>query len=213
MQIIPTILEKNFLQAQNNILAVKDDFKWIQIDVIDGYFAFGKTFELELVNKIAQVENVLWDVHLMVKEPKNWIRKCDFISASRITGQVEMMSDKNYFIQTIKNIGFEAGLAYDIDTEIDEIPQEVDIVLLLGRQAGFEPKPFNNIIFEKIKKLNQIRQEKRLNFKIGVDGGVNEENIGQLKNEGVEIAYCGGAIFNGIVGNNIKKLKYASENE
>ncbi len=213
MQIIPTILEKNFAQAQNNILAVKDDFKWIQIDVIDGYFTFGKTFELELINKIAQVENILWDVHLMVKEPKNWIKKCDFISASRITGQVEMMSDKNYFIKTIKDMGIEAGLAYDINTEIDEIPLDVDIVLLLGRQAGFEPKPFNNLILKKIKKLIQIRQEKRLNFKIGVDGGVNEENINQLKNEKVEIAYCGGAIFNGIVGNNIKKIKYASENE
>jgi len=213
MQIIPTILEKDFAQAQNNILAVKDDFKWIQIDVIDGYFSFGKTFELELINKIDQVENILWDIHLMVKEPKNWIKKCDFISASRIIGQVEMMSDKDFFIKTIKDMGIEAGLAYDINTEIEEITQDTDIVLLLGRKAGFEPEPFDDLIFEKIKKLIQIRKEKRLNFKISVDGGINEKNIGQLKNEGVEIAYCGGAIFNGIVGNNIKKIKYAGENE
>ena len=212
MQIIPTILEKDFAQAQNNILMVKDFFRWIQIDVIDGYFSFGKTFELELINKITQVENILWDIHLMVKEPKNWIKKCDFINASRITGQVEKMSDKNYFVKTVKDMGVEAGLAYDINTEIDEVPQEVDMVLLLGRQAGFEPQPFNDFVFDKIKKLIQIRQDKGLNFKIGVDGGVNEENIGQLKNEGVEIAYCGGAIFNGIVENNIKKIKYASEN-
>ncbi len=212
MQVIPTILEKNFTQAQDNILAVKDFFKWIQIDVIDGTFSFGKTFELELINKITQVENILWDVHLMVKEPKNWIKKCDYINASRITGQVEMMSDKYNFIKTIKDMGIEAGLAYDIETKIDDIPQEVDLVLLLGRKAGFEPKPFNQLIFEKIKKLIQIRQEKRLNFKIGVDGGVNQENIGHLKNEGAEIAYCGGAIFNGIVEDNIKKLEYASEN-
>lgn len=213
MQVIPTILEKNFAQAEKNILAVKDFFKWIQIDVIDGYFSFGKTFELELISKISLVENILWDVHLMVKEPKNWIKKCDYISASRITGQIEMMSDTDYFIKTIKDMGIEAGLAYDIETEIGDIPDEVDAVLLLGRQSGFKSQPFNNIIFEKIKKLIQIRQEKSLNFKIGVDGGVNEKNISQLKNGGVEIAYCGGAIFNGIVENNIRKIKYASENE
>jgi ribulose-phosphate 3-epimerase len=212
MQVIPTILEKNFVQAQNNILAVKDFFKWIQIDVIDGYFSFGKTFELELISKIDQVENILWDVHLMVKEPKNWIKKCDYISASRIIGQIEMMSDKDYFIKTIKDMGIEAGLAYDINTEINEIPFETDVVLLLGRQSGFEPKPFNDLIFEKIKKIIQIRQEKNLNFKIGVDGGINEKNIGLLRDAGVEIAYCGGAIFSGIVENNIKKIKYASEN-
>lgn len=212
MQIIPTILEKEFSRAENNILAVKDYFKWIQIDVIDGYFSFGKTFELELINKIKQVENILWDVHLMVKEPKNWIKKCEYINASRIIGQVEMMSDVNYFIKTVKDAGLEAGLAYDTETDIGEIPQETDIVLLLGRKSGFTPQPFCEEIFEKIKKLTQIRQEKGLNFKISVDGGVNENNIGRLKKEGAEIAYCGGAIFNGIVENNIKKIEYASQN-
>jgi len=212
MQIIPTILEKNFVSAQNKILAVKDYTKWIQIDVIDGYFSFGKTFELELVNKINLVENILWDVHLMVKEPKNWIKKCDYISTSRIVGQTEMMADADYFIKTVKDMGLDTGLAYDVETEIGKIPQDTDVVLLLGRKSGFNPLPFDRITFEKIKKLKQIKQEKRLDFKIGVDGGVNQGNIGHLKNEGAEIAYCGGAIFNGIVEDNIKKLEYASKN-
>ncbi len=205
-------MEKNFGQAEKNILLAKDFFRWIQVDVIDGYFSFGKTFELELINKIDQTENVLWETHLMVKEPKNWIKKCDYINASRIIGQVEMMSDVNYFVKTVKDMGIEVGLAYDVNTEINEIPQETDVILLLARKAGFEPKPFNNLIYKKIETLVEIRKEKGLNFKIGVDGGINEENIRQLKNSGVEIAYCGGAIFNGIVENNIKKIKYASEN-
>jgi len=213
MQIIPTILEKNFFDAQKNILAVKDLVKWIQIDVIDGSFSYGKTFELELINKIEQIENTLWDVHLMVKEPKNWINKCSYINASRIIGQVEMMSDKDYFIKKIKDMGIEAGLAYDVDTEINDISQEVDIVLLLSRKAGFEPQIFNEIVFEKIKKLIQVRQEKRLNFRIGVDGGINENNISRLNDTGVDIACCGGAIFSGIVEDNIKKLEYASKNK
>ena len=213
MQIIPTILEKNFSQAKNNVLAVKDYTKWIQIDVIDGYFSFGKTFELELINKISEAENVLWDIHLMVKEPKNWIKKCDYISASRIIGQIEMMADADYFIKTIKDMGLEAGLAYDVETEIGEIPQETDVVLLLSRKAGFNPQLFNYKIFEKIQKLKQIKKEQELTFMIGVDGGVNEKNIGQLKNEGVDIAYCGASVFSGKVEDNIKKLKYASEND
>ena len=212
MQIIPTILEKDFAQAENNILAVKDYTKWIQIDVIDGYFSFGKTFELELVGKISEVENILWDIHLMVKEPKNWIKKCDHISASRITGHIEMMSDTDYFIKTVKDLGLEAGLAYDIETEIGEIPLETDVILLLGRKAGFDPQNFDQKVFEKIKKVLQIKQEKGLDFKIGVDGGVNEKNIGQIAKEGAEIAYCGGAVFGGNVEDNIKKIKYASEN-
>lgn len=212
MQVIPTILEKSFVEAERKVLAVKNFVKWIQLDVIDGEFTFGKTFELELVNKIEQTENVLWDVHLMVKEPKSWIKKCEYINASRIIGQVEMMTDKDYFIKTIKDLGLEAGLAYDVTTDIGDISQEVDIVLLLGRKAGFDPKLFDNTVFEKIKKLKLIKQEKNLDFKISVDGGVNENNIEQLIKEGVEVAYCGAAVFNGNVENNIKKLNYVGKN-
>jgi len=213
MQIIPTILEKDFSQAERNILMAKDYFKWIQIDVIDGYFSFGKTFELELVNKINQVDDILWDIHLMVKEPKNWIRKCEYVNASRVIGQIEMMTDADYFIKTIKDLGLEAGLAFDIETEIGKIPQETDLVLLLGRKAGFDSQPFCEKVFEKITKLKKIKKDKGLNFKIGVDGGINEKNIDSIKDQEIDIAYCGGAIFNGIVEDNIKKIKHVSKNQ
>jgi ribulose-phosphate 3-epimerase len=213
MQIIPTILEKEFASARIKIEVIKDISKWIQVDVIDEKFSQGKTFELELINKVLkETEDVLWEIHLMVKEPKNWIEKCNFVNASRIVGQVEMMTNREDFVDRVKNLGIEAGLAIDIDTEIGEIPEETDLVLLLGRKAGFKPENFNEKVFKKIEELKKIREEKQLEFKIGVDGGVNETNIGKLNKAGVSIAYCGGAIFNGKVEDNLEKLKYASEN-
>jgi len=213
MQIIPTILEKEFDKALVKIRQAKNISKWIQVDVIDGKFSGGKTFELELINNILEeTEDTLWEIHLMVNEPKNWIEKCNFVNASRIVGQVEIMSDRNEFVMQVKNLGIEAGLAIDIDTEIGEIPEETDIVLLLSRKAGFEDNNFDNKVFEKIEKLKKIKNEKQLKFIIGVDGGINETNIGQLNKAGVEIAYCGESIFNGMVEENIEKLNYASEN-
>jgi len=213
MQIIPTILEKEFNLAQIKIDLVKKISKWIQIDVIDEKFSQGKTFELELINNVLkETENVLWEIHLMVKEPKNWIKKCNFINASRIIGQVEMMTDRNEFINEVKNLGIEAGLAFDMDTEIGEIPEETDLILLLGRKAGFKHDNFNEKIFKKIEKLKIIRDQKKLEFKIGIDGGIDETNIGKLNQVGVDISYCGEAIFNGKVDDNLEKLKYVSEN-
>jgi ribulose-phosphate 3-epimerase len=213
MQIIPTILEKEFWAAQNKIRHAKNISRWIQIDVIDGVFTEGKTFELELLNSnLEEVENVLWEIHLMVKEPQNWIEKCNFVNASRVIGQVEMMIDREGFITEIKNLGMEAGLAMDIDTEIGTIPEETDVVLLLSRKSGFGNYDLNETIFGKIKKLKEIREKENLKFMIGVDGGINEENIKRLVDAGVDIAYCGGAIFNGMVDDNLEKLKYASEN-
>lgn len=207
MQITPTIIEKQFDKAEGKIKLIKDEFRWIQLDVIDGIFSFGRTFELELLNRTTlNLDNNLWEVHLMVKEPIKWIEKCNFIGASRVVGQVEMMNNRYNFINEVKNIGMEAGLGFDIDTPLEEIPEETDMVILMARKAGFETYNFDKRVFEKINKLKKIRNEGELNFKIGIDGGVNESNILELKNAGVDIAYCGGAIFNGNVKDNLDKL-------
>ncbi len=210
MQVIPTILEKNFTEAELKVLAVKNLVKRIQIDVIDGTFSFGKTFELELINKIEGTDNVLWETHLMVKEPINWIEKSIHINATRIVGQVEMMSDREKFINKVKDAGLEAGLAFDIETKIEEIPEETDVVLLLGRKSGFGSYPIDNKVYKKIEELVSLKKERDLDFLIGVDGGINEDNIKKLGDIGVDIAYCGGAVFNGKVEDNLKRLNYVS---
>jgi len=210
MQVIPTILEKNFTEAELKVLAVKNLVKRIQIDVIDGTFSFGKTFELELINKIEGTDNVLWETHLMVKEPINWIEKSIHINATRIVGQVEMMSDREKFINKVKDAGLEAGLAFDIETKIEEIPEETDVVLLLGRKSGFGSYPIDNKVYKKIEELVNLKKERDLDFLIGVDGGINEDNIKKLGDIGVDIAYCGGAVFNGKVEDNLKRLNYVS---
>jgi len=213
MQVVPAILEKDFNQAWIKIRQVKSLTKWIQIDVIDGKFSFGKTFELELLNKTQEeTESTLWDIHLMTEEPINWVEKCNFVGAMRIIGQVEKMGNRDDFINKIKDLGLDAGLAFDIDTEVDNVPEETNLVLLMGRKCGFEPMDIDKRIFEKIKKLKSLRDEGNYKFLIGVDGGINLDNIQKIKDSGADIVYCTGAIFNGMVEDNFNKLKYVSEN-
>jgi ribulose-phosphate 3-epimerase len=212
MQIAPTILEKDFNIAREKILKVKNLVDWIQLDVIDGQFTLGKTFELELINKIEEIEGVLWETHLMVKDPIKWIEKSIFVNASRIIGHVEMMPDREAFIKKVKDEGVGAGLAFDVDTEIDNIPQETDLILLMSRKVGFGNFPFDERIYERIKKAVDIRGKIGSNFVIGIDGGVNETNIEKLENAGAEIGYCGSAVFNGNVKDNLEKLKNAGKN-
>lgn len=184
MQIIPTILEKEFGKAEEKLNGLRGTSKWVQIDVVDGVFTPGKSFELELLKTI-EGEDWLWEVHLMVKEPINWINKCLFVSANRVIGQVEMMSNRQEFIKSIKDEGVEAGLAIDIETEIGEIPEETDLVLLMARKAGFGEYKFDNKVIEKIKKV------KEMGFTVGVDGGINLENIKMVEEAGVDIVYSG----------------------
>jgi ribulose-phosphate 3-epimerase len=213
MIVIPTILEKDFEMAEVKIKLIKDKSRWMQIDVIDGYFSDGKSFELELLNKMGkEIQSNLLDIHLMVKEPIKWIEKCNFVGANRIIGQVEMMDNRHEFVEKIKEAGLEVGLAFDTETEIEEIPKETDLVLLMGRKSGFQSTKFEEKVYEKIKKLVKFKKNNKMDFEIGVDGGINEEIIKKMKIAEVDIVYCGGAIFNGNVNDNFEKLNYASNN-
>jgi len=212
MQIVPTILEKDFSLAHEKILKVNNLVNWIQLDVIDGQFTPGKTFELELVNSIKGMENMLWETHLMVKNPIKWIEKSIFVNTCRIIGHVEMMPNRDEFVDKVKNEGLEAGLAFDVDTEIGKIPEETDLILLMARKAGFGTFPFDEGIYKKIEDLRCLREKNKLHFVIGIDGGVNLLNIKKLEECGAGIAYCGGAIFNGNVKDNLENLENVGKN-
>ena len=209
MKIVPTILERDFGEAERKIRLVVDLVSWIQIDVIDGVFGAGKTFELELISRVDfNIENKLLDIHLMVKEPIKWVNKCNFVGAVRVIGQVEMMTDRDKFVKKVKDLNMEAGLAIDIDTEIGEIPAETDMVLLLGRKAGFGGGEMDERIWKKLERLKRLQNNKASAFQIGIDGGVTKATVGQLKQVGVDVAYCGGAVFGeGEVDNNLKILQ------
>ena len=208
MQIIPAILEPKFEEAEKKIKLIKDLTRWVQIDVVDGVLTPGKTFELEQLTKLGfSSDNILWDIHLMVKEPVKWIKKCDFVGASRIIGQVEMMTDREEFVSTVKNMGMEAGLAFNINTVIDcNIPDDTDTVLLMGRPFGFGDYELDKNIAQRIQSLKQVRTDLDLDFSIGLDGGVTEKNIPMFSRLGVSIAYSTGAIYRGDVKENWEKL-------
>jgi ribulose-phosphate 3-epimerase len=187
MRIIPTTgLHKNFDEAEERLRQIKDYSRWIQVDVCDNVFAAGKTFELELLKKISfNTDNVLWDIHLMVKEPIDWIEKCMFIGASRIIGQVEMMTNRDDFVSRVKDTGLEVGLAFDVETIINQIPKEVDEILIMGRKAGFGYFEMDKSVVKRVKQAKQIANT----MAIAIDGGVDVENVKMLENEGVEIVY------------------------
>lgn len=185
MIIIPTVgLQTRFDEVEQKVFGVKETSRWIQIDVSDGIMTDRKTFELELLKKFKfNTDDILWDIHLMVKEPINWIEKCIFVGAARIIGQVEMMSDRLEFITAVKNAGVEVGLGFDVDSTVGDVPDETDEILIMGRKAGFQKHEFDISTLEKIKMASRFEKN------IGVDGGVSLENIDKLEIAGTAIAY------------------------
>jgi len=199
VKIIPTILTSlpDELEKRINFLEGKTD--WIHIDVVDNKFAKKKTFPLDWLDQY-QDKQFFWDIHLMVDNPFAWVEKCNLIMAQRVIGQIEFMGDQLDFLDRVESEGMEGGLAVDLATPLEKINQEVlwrcSVVLLFsGKKAGKGGQEFENSCLAKTKRLFELRTKLRADFRIGVDGGVNKENLKMIKKAGADFAYVGSGIW------------------
>ena len=72
---------------------------------------------------------------------------------------------------------------------------------------GFGGQKFIPEMMDKVRELAQIRADKKLDFEIEVDGGIDDQTIKVAKAAGANVFVAGSFIFNGEVEVNINKLK------
>ena len=195
-EIVPTILTSDFDDFTEKISLVREVVPRVQIDVVDGKFAPRETVPLEGMRELTDMKDLRLDLHLMVEKPEDWVSRSLELLPDRIIGQVEMMSNPRNFIDSVIEGGLEAGLALDLETPMEAISEEVyhlaDLILILGVKAGAGGQEFERKTLEKIERVHKIVGDL---VKIGVDGGLNEENIPLCKSSGAEIFYIGGAFW------------------
>ena len=86
---------------------------YIHIDVMDGKFVPNTTdMNPDFVSSIKTITNLPLDVHLMVEDPQNVVRKFVNAGADMITFHVEAVKDVKKVIENIKSFDVLAGLAF-----------------------------------------------------------------------------------------------------
>ena len=208
MLIIPAILTNDPAELEAKILKLENIVQRVHIDIIDGIFTNNKTVGLDALVSIETSLGI--DIHLMTKEPIDWVDRAVEAGADRIIGQIEMMFGQQAFVSHVQELGSRAGIAIDIGTDPEEINSQVlpqlDIVLVMGVKAGLQGQEFNKIALEKIKKIKKSREEFAGSFTIYVDGGVNKENINSIIKAGAEETAIGSSLFEGDIKGNLERL-------
>lgn len=174
--IVPAILAKDISSFEEEIKKVDGFVTKIQMDIVDGKFTEVETVMPDALLSIETAVEV--EGHLMVDEPEEWIEKCVAAGMTAIYGQVERMSDKQKFIDSVVEAGLKVGLAFDVTTPLtglDEWINMVDGVLLMSVPAGAQGQRFDDSVLDKIRKVRELSAT----VTIVIDGGLNEENIKQ----------------------------------
>ena len=176
---------------------------YFHIDVMDGEFVKNNTHDtmLEYCEYLDHISKVPLDVHLMVKDVKNYVDSYLIFNPNIITIHYEACKDKAEvmeIINYIKQKGRRVGISIKPDTSIDEIYEflpYVHVVLIMTVEPGKGGQELIPETIKKIEKLSQYREEKNLAFDIEADGGIKVENSQDIIKAGVDILVAGTAIL------------------
>jgi ribulose-phosphate 3-epimerase len=197
--IAPSILSADFTRLGEEIKAVEAaGADWIHIDVMDGHFVPNITIGPLVVKAAKRVTDLPLDVHLMIEKPERYIQAFADAGSDLISVQVETCVHLNRTIQMIKETGAKAGVVLNPSTSLSTLDWElknVYHVMLMSVNPGFGGQNFIPSCLDKIRDLKKAIDEQKLATLIEIDGGVNDNTIGDISAAGADIFVAGSAIF------------------
>lgn len=201
MEILPSLISSDILNLEKTIKLLDSHCDGYHIDIMDDHFVPNLTWGAMFANKIAQATNLPLHVHLMVDNPTAWLSRLKLRSDDIFIFHIESLIEAQEIeelILDIKNYGFKVGIAINPDTDVNtvfEFLKKIDHVLIMSVKPGFSGQKFMPEVIKKIDPLIQKRMELNLSFTIGMDGGIDKDNIKKLNEMGVDQFGVASAIF------------------
>ena len=214
IQISPSILSADFSNLEKDIKKLETaGADMIHVDVMDGHFVPNITIGPPVIKALRGKTSLPFDVHLMISPVHKYIKDFANAGADIITIHPEATPNLQESIDEIKSFKKKVGISLNPDTKIDIVEDylnKVDLILIMSVYPGFGGQKFISDVLEKIRSLKNLKDKKKLNFDIEVDGGINFSNFKSVIDAGANVLVSGTKIFkenNGDIKKNIDFLK------
>ena len=194
IKIAPSILAADPLNLERDVRrAVESGCDWIHVDVMDAHFVPNLAYSPETVRRLKEICPVPIDVHLMMDAPGSLLDAFLEAGASNVTVHAET-GNVSSLLQRIHQAGATAGVALRPGTPADAVRpylEDAELILAMTVEPGFGGQKLDESVIRKIREL----RETGYRGEIEADGGIREDNLQKLKDNGLTVAVMGTALF------------------
>ncbi len=199
IELAPSILAANFARLGADARdAVEGGGSVVHVDVMDGHFVPNLTIGPPVVESLRRSINVPLDVHLMIERPDDFVSAFAGAGADWISVHQEVCRHLNRTLEFIRSKGLQPGVVINPATPVHALDEVLDIVhhvLVMSVNPGFGGQKFIASSLQKIERLAEIRSQRKMQFRIEVDGGIALDTIPAVVRAGAEILVAGSAVF------------------
>ena len=196
----PSILSADFARLGEEVDAVLTaGADWVHFDVMDNHYVPNLTIGPMVCSALRDYGvNAPIDVHLMVKPVDSLIEDFAKAGATYISFHPEASDHVDRSLQLVKKYGCKTGLVLNPATSLNLLENcwdKLDMVLLMSVNPGFGGQNFIPSVLDKISTLRRSIDDKNLNIRLEVDGGIKLDNIAEVSKAGADTFVSGSAIF------------------
>lgn len=197
--VAPSLLSADLSDLRSAVALVdKSPAPWLHLDVMDGVFVPNISFGLPVIRAIRPLTKKIFDVHLMIVKPENYITAFRDVGADVLTVHAEASLHLHRTVQAVKAAGMKVGVALNPHTNVnalEDVLADIDLVCMMSVNPGFGGQKFIERTYGKIAALKELRSRMGSHAKIEIDGGITEANAEALIKAGADVLVAGNSVF------------------
>ena len=197
-RINPSILAADFANLERDLGRIRTA-DLVHVDIMDNHFVPNLTFGPPVVDRLAQISPLPFDLHLMIENPERWAPGYAEAGAFSVTFHAEATTNPVGLARRLRAIGARAGIALKPGTAIEpylELLPEFDQILVMTVEPGFGGQSFMPSTMLKLRTLSDAVKKSGLDVWLQVDGGITEETIIIAAENGANTFVAGSSVFN-----------------